>query len=343
MARALADGNLERAAAVTRQAQQSGSVPTEQVTRWRNDIVRRQEDQKVQKLAALAEERIHDGRLSEGEDGASAYAQQLQALAPGNPATARVVRELIGADLKKARDAALAKNNTEEERWLGEARALGLKAADVAAFQREVAGARAKAVAAESDRTLQLARTALREGRLTDPAQDSAAYYLTQLQNSDPTGAGLLDGSRELAGKLLERARAAALAGKPADADLAAAKRWGADPKDLQAVQQLSTAPKAKGVDPATLAASLRKLRSPAPDYPPQALLQKIAGNVTLEYTVDATGTPRDVHVIEATPPGVFDQAAVNAVKRWRYAPVQVNGAAVEVPVKTRMRFELPK
>ena len=54
-------------------------------------------------------------------------------------------------------------------------------------------------------------------------------------------------------------------------------------------------------------------------------------------------GEPRDVHVIEATPPGIFDQAAITAVKRWRYAPLLVNGAAVEVPVKTRMRFELPK
>jgi TonB family protein len=39
----------------------------------------------------------------------------------------------------------------------------------------------------------------------------------------------------------------------------------------------------------------------------------------------------------------VFDQAAINAVKHWRYAPLLVNGAAVDVPVRTRMRFELPK
>jgi protein TonB len=62
-----------------------------------------------------------------------------------------------------------------------------------------------------------------------------------------------------------------------------------------------------------------------------------------LEFTVSTSGEPRDVHVIEATPPGIFDQAAISAVKRWRYAPLLVNGAAVEVPVKTRMRFELPK
>ena len=64
---------------------------------------------------------------------------------------------------------------------------------------------------------------------------------------------------------------------------------------------------------------------------------------MTLEYTVNTAGEPHDIHVVEATPPGVFDQAAINAVKHWRYAPLLLNGAAVEVPVKTRMRFELPK
>jgi protein TonB len=64
---------------------------------------------------------------------------------------------------------------------------------------------------------------------------------------------------------------------------------------------------------------------------------------VTLEFTVTTTGELRDVHVVEATPPGVFDLAAVSAVRRWRYAPMLVNGTAVEVPVRTRMRFELPK
>jgi len=39
----------------------------------------------------------------------------------------------------------------------------------------------------------------------------------------------------------------------------------------------------------------------------------------------------------------VFDKAAVTAVKRWRYEPVKVNGAPVEIPVRTTIRFELPK
>jgi len=110
-------------------------------------------------------------------------------------------------------------------------------------------------------------------------------------------------------------------------------------------VQQLQ-APKLASAarDAATLAASLKRLRLATPDYPPNAMSQHLTGSVTLEYTVDTRGEPRDIHVVEATPPGVFDQAAINALKRWRYAPMVVDGSAIEVPgVRARVRFELPK
>ncbi len=342
MAKALADGNFERAAAVLRQAQQSGSVASEPLSRWRTDIGRRQEDARLQRLAGLAEERLRDGRLADGDDSARGYVRQLQSAAPSHATTQRLVHELSAAYLRKAREATLAKNNAEQEHWVSEARALGLKPAELTAFQHELAGARQRATQGEAEHALQLARTALRDGRLTDPAQDSAAWYLAQAQASDASNAGVAEGGRELAARILERARTAVLAGKSADADLAQAKRWGADPKDVLAVQQLA-ATKARTLDPATLAASLKRLRVTQPDYPPNALAQRISGSVTVEFTVDTRGEPRDVRVTDATAPGVFNQAAINAVKRWRYAPPTVDGAAVEVPVKTRMRFELPK
>jgi TonB family protein len=342
LSKAFTDGNFDRAAAVLRQAQQSGSVAAEQMARWRSDFTRRQEESRVQRLAGLVEERSRDGKLTDPEDSAKSYLQQLQSIAPASASMQRALHAITAAYLKKARDAAVAGNSADQERWLNEARGLGMKPADISAFQRELAGARQKAVQADADRTLRLVRTALRDGRLTDPAQESAAAYLSQLQSSDPGNAALPELGRELAAKLLERARAAVLAGKSGDADFAQAKRWGADPKDVQAVQQLA-APTAKAVDTASLVASLKRLRVSPPDYPPTALAQRITGNVMLEFTVSTSGEPRDVHVIEATPPGIFDQAAISAVKRWRYAPLLVNGAAVEVPVKTRMRFELPK
>lgn len=345
ISKALGDGNPDRANAYLRQAQQSSAIAPEQLARWRSDIARRQEDAKVQHLGGLIDDRIRDGRLVDGEDSAKSYLQQLSSAAPANAVTQKAAHDLQGALLHRAREAALAKNSAEEDHWLSEARAAGARPADIAAFQHEVTSARQKAAQAESDRMLQLARDRMHDGRLSDPAQDSAAYYLTQLQSSDPSNSAVQAAGSELAGRLLERARTTVLAGKSADADLALARRFGADAKDVQAVQQLQPPVKAPSQAPdlAALAASLKRTRGDPPEYPQNALAQHISGVVTLAFTVDAHGQTRDIHVTEASPPGVFDQAASNAVKRWRYTPALVNGSPVEVPMSTRMRFELPK
>ena len=161
-----------------------------------------------------------------------------------------------------------------------------MSAADISAFQRDLAGSQAKAARAEGDRFAQLARERVRDGRLTDPAQDSAAYYLAQLQAADPDNTALLPVGHDLAGKLLERARANLQSGKSADQELAAARRFGADPKDVQAVQQSAAAPRAgSAVDPAKLAASLKAVRTVPPEYPQSALAKGVAGSVLLSFT----------------------------------------------------------
>jgi len=343
ISKAIADGNLERAAAVVRQAQQSGALSAEQAARWRADLGKRQEEAKVQRLAGLVEERIRDGKLVDpADDSARAYVHQLMTSSPTNERTQRAQHDLAAAYIRKARDAAFARNSAEEDRWLNEARAVGTSAADISALKNDIAGARAKATQAEAERLAQLARERVRDGRLTDPAQDSAAWYLTQLQSADPQNAAIAAVRGDLTKLLLERARAALQAGKSAEQDLAAARRFGADPKDLQAVQQ-SAAPKPATVDPATLAGSLKAVKTVPPEYPQAALNGGVSGSVLLTFTVDAKGATRDVQVVQSTPHGVFDRAAVAAVKRWRYEPMIVNGAPVEVPTRTLVRFELPK
>ncbi len=60
-----------------------------------------------------------------------------------------------------------------------------------------------------------------------------------------------------------------------------------------------------------------------------------------LEFTVTKDGTTRDAACAPAEPAGVFDRAATDAVRRWRYEPRVVNGAVVEQRVETRLRFQL--
>jgi protein TonB len=356
--KALADGNVDRASALVRQAQQSPNISPDQLARWRSDIARRQEDAKVQKLANLASDRIRDGRLIDptGDD-AKTYVQQLRDAAPSNPNTQRAVHELNTAYMHKAREASAAKAPAEADRWLAEARAGGVSQAEILAFQRDQASLRQKAVQQESEHSAQNARDRIRDGKLTDPTNDSAAFYLQQLQTNDPNNPAVAQISHDLASKLLERARQSELSGKPAaaDPDLTLAKRYGADPKDILAVQQTVPMPKpatagsggrsassASGLTPAQLAQNLKRLKYVPPEFPSKALAQRVSGSVTIEYIVDTNGDPRDVRVVEATPPGVFDHAAITAVKHWHYEPVVANGAPVEVPVRTAIRFELP-
>jgi bla regulator protein BlaR1 len=56
------------------------------------------------------------------------------------------------------------------------------------------------------------------------------------------------------------------------------------------------------------------------PVYPHAALLQGIEGQVVIEFGLSADGDVLEPRVVSAQPAGVFDQAAVNAIRTWRYA-----------------------
>jgi len=139
------------------------------------------------------------------------------------------------------------------------------------------------------------------------------------------------------------------------EADLTQARKWGADTKDIQAIQQAAAARKAaptRGAGPAPSAASagsaappvdkpirLKRTRSQEPEYPERALAQKIGGQVTVEFQVTTKGETLDVRVIASEPAGIFDRSAINAVKRWRYEPYTVDGVAQEVTQRAIIRF----
>jgi protein TonB len=80
------------------------------------------------------------------------------------------------------------------------------------------------------------------------------------------------------------------------------------------------------------------------PEYPERARQQKIEGWVDLMFTISAVGTVADPKVVKSKPPVVFDRAALEAVRRWKYNPMVKDGVPVAQPnVYTRLMFELPK
>lgn len=75
------------------------------------------------------------------------------------------------------------------------------------------------------------------------------------------------------------------------------------------------------------------------PEYPSIAISARKEGVVILEATVDATGAVRQVKVLRSEP--LLDKAAADAVKQWRYAPLQLNGQAHPFILTVTVSFNL--
>ena len=78
------------------------------------------------------------------------------------------------------------------------------------------------------------------------------------------------------------------------------------------------------------------------PVYPSRAQTQGIEGYVIIQFTVDELGRVVDPVVVDAMPNNVFNRAALEAVRRYKYKPRVVNGSPMIVTgVKQRLTFEL--
>ena len=76
--------------------------------------------------------------------------------------------------------------------------------------------------------------------------------------------------------------------------------------------------------------------------YPRRALQRGIEGYVDIEFTVSKLGSVIQPKVIQASPEGIFEQAALDATLKYKYKPRVVNGEPMEVSgVEVRVKFEL--
>lgn len=81
-----------------------------------------------------------------------------------------------------------------------------------------------------------------------------------------------------------------------------------------------------------------------APRYPSRALDRDIEGWVSIGFTIDTEGMPQDITVVESEPSGTFDNAAIAAVKKWRFSPAmneQTQEPVVSKVDATKLQFKL--
>jgi protein TonB len=82
-------------------------------------------------------------------------------------------------------------------------------------------------------------------------------------------------------------------------------------------------------------------VRQVNPVYPPVAQAARVQGIVIIEATIAADGSIMDTRLLRSEP--LLDQAALDAVRQWRYTPTLLNGVAVPVIMTVTVSFTLSK
>jgi TonB family protein len=245
--------------------------------------------------------------------------------------------------------------------------------ATLAQLRQELARREARS---EQNELVRLVQTRLAQGRLLEPDDDSARHHLARLQQRGDAADAVARLRQEYTRRVIAEARAAIARGEWAAVEpwLAELRTNGAPQlaaiqRELAQAQQRATAAEAARAAEAQSAAAAREsavaaaasvpaaapapsapslaspprpLRTLQPQYPKRALEQGLSGWVDVEFVVDAEGRAQDVRTFGASPAGVFESAAIAAVRRARFEPARTtDGAAVAMSSRMRVRFAL--
>ena len=86
-----------------------------------------------------------------------------------------------------------------------------------------------------------------------------------------------------------------------------------------------------------------RALAPVEPEYRPSAGSEGVSGELTLVLRIDETGIVQDAQVVDAQPPGYFEDAALVAFRSARFSPAQREGRAVRSRIAIRVRMRPPQ
>ena len=242
-------------------------------------------------------------------------------------------------------DELAAGNADQADRWIQAAADTGVSRDDVNSMTREEQRVRTAAKADAMARLALLFNQRLTQGRVADPAGDSAKFYLAQLVQSDAAHPSALLARQTYAGRTLDEAK-----GAVRRQDYAGARRWlteahdaGADDVSIGGVDRdiASAQEAAKHANDFVGASAVQQTRNVPPEFPTAARTRGLSGWVDVQFTVKSDGTTGDVAIVGAEPVGIFEQSATDAVRKWRYRPVMRDGKAVDQRVRLRVRFAL--
>jgi len=163
-------------------------------------------------------------------------------------------------------------------------------------------------------------------------AQDARAALDAELAAQEARWFKSYDRTRELA-------VAAKAAGDKAAADALAARQQA----DAAAAKEIAAAEAREKAKAAAVRVGGRikppiKMNDVAPVYPEIARNAGVTGAVIVEATIGPDGKVIDAKVLRSVP--LLDQAALDAVRQWEYAPTLLNGVPVPVVMTVTINFK---
>jgi protein TonB len=339
--------NFDRAAQLIDEAARTKALPPAKLTQLRDEVHRRRDEFEASRLLKLADTRLQqDHVIDPHNDSAVYYLDQAKQAGATGAALQGQTQEVLKRLTQMMRAAIQQRNFSDADRILTEVHGIGAAQAAVNSLQRELNAARNSLAAQkpEQPQYLELAQARLAQGKLTDPDNDSALYYVTQLRAADPKSNGLAQISGSVQLQILDRARASVEAGDidKAEALLQKAGSLGASP-DLDAMNDRLRQRRAGGELLQMPEQSLTRLNKLDVQYPPRALQSNIEGWVELAYTVGADGGVSNIKILNSTPARTFESSATKAVSHLRYQPVIQGGKAISVATQVRIVFRVPK
>ena len=261
------------------------------------------------RLGELAVAAVNDMRLlAPAGDNAVEYYLALRERSPGDPAVANALTDLQPYALIATEQSIAREDFVEAARLLALMTRVDPKAPALARLKQAIA-----------TQQQQVAQRAAEQARVqADDARRLAEAEAERIRVQQLAEAA----DRQAAQREAER-RAA----EQREAERRAAEQQAAEQRVAQEREQAAAAARAK-------AASLRAISTPAPRYPARAQQDGVEGRVLVEFTVQPNGSVGAVRVVSAAPEKIFDDAALAAVKRWRFEPV-----AAPVTAQRSIRF----
>ncbi len=217
--------------------------------------------------------------------------------------------------------------------------------ADIQAVRREAERDRAQRAKLADDEAraawIDSIRNAIVAGNLITPAGASARDLLAE-RNSWANDRTLLTG--EVQAAMVATAQSLIAGGRPDDAEplVKAAIQLGGDAAEFEELgQALEDAYVIAQSERIVNLSNLVRIKTVAPRYPRRAQEREVTGWVDVYFTITETGETTDVAVQQSQPEKVFDRAAVEAVEKWAFEPVEFRGQVISQRAGTRLVFRI--